>query len=75
MENILDLTFNTDDGIATINEIYISELGFLMVKLFFHEKKIYKGYNITNIIKFLKNKNIIIDNDLSEKVNILNNDN
>lgn len=74
MKNILDLTFNTDDGIATINDIYISELGFLMVKLFFHEKKVYKGYNITNIIKVLSDNGIIIDN-LSEKVHILKNDN
>lgn len=74
MKNILDLTFNIDDGIATINDIYISELGFLMVKLFFHEKKVYKGYNITNIIKVLSDNGIIIDN-LSEKVHILKNDN
>jgi hypothetical protein len=67
LESIVGLKLKTKDGDAIVNEIYISELGYLMIKLYFIEKKIFKGYNLMNLVKSLSDSGIEILNRSNEK--------
>ncbi len=76
MENIIGLKFQTKDGFAIIQEIYVSELGYLMIKLFFPDSKIYKGYNLVNLVKTLSDNGIeILNRSDTQKIEIFKNEN
>lgn len=71
MKYIKELQFDTKDGKAVVSEIYISELGYLMVKLYFPELKIFKGYNLMDCLSKLNEFGIFIENNRYSKVMIL----
>ena len=54
-------TININDKKALVDEIYVSPLGHLMVKVFFPERKIWSTYNIGKweeiILPMIKEKN------------------
>lgn len=69
--NIKNIEIETPDGKAFVYDMYISELGFLMIKLYFPDLGIWKGYNLGNIIGQLSNKNINLKEEIGKKINIL----
>lgn len=68
---ITDIKINTNNGEAYVCDMYISELGFLMIKLHFPEKGIWKGYNLGNIKDKLFDLNIDIRKEIGKKIEIL----
>ena len=50
MKHLID----TPKGKGTLEEIYVSELGFVMVKVFYPSDKTYTTYNINTLENFLE---------------------
>lgn len=48
----------TPNGFGTLDKIYVSELGFLMVKVYFPDTKTFTTYNVDNLENFLKNTSL-----------------
>lgn len=71
MKNIINSEVNTPDGKATINELYITELGYLMVKLHYKNPSVYKNFKIGNIEDLLKNESILLKESWSEKIELV----
>lgn len=72
MKNIIDLKIDTEYGKAIVSEIYISELGYLMLKLYYPDRKEFKGYNLMDFTKSLNDNGIFINNCDDKKVSLLN---
>jgi hypothetical protein len=54
----MEIKIKTPKGEGTIKETYISELGFLMLRVKMGDK--FKTYNLGKVNKMLENKNIEI---------------
>lgn len=51
LKNIVNSEVDTPDGKATLKEIYVTELGYIMAKIYYPKK----GVNINHRIGYLKN--------------------
>lgn len=71
MKNIINSEVDTPDGTATIQEIYVTELGYIMVKLFYKKSSFYKNYRIGNIESLLSSENIKLKKSWSEKIELV----
>lgn len=69
--NITNIEIETPDGKAFVYDMYISELGYLMIKLHFPELGIWKGYNLGNIISKLSDSKINLKEEIGKKIEIL----
>jgi hypothetical protein len=48
-------TIKTPKGLAKIESISISELGFVQIKFFYEDEKVYKSYSVSKIEDLLNN--------------------
>jgi hypothetical protein len=48
-------TIKTPNGLAQIESISISELGFVQIKFFYEDEKVYKSYSVSKIEDLLNN--------------------
>lgn len=71
MKNIINSEVDTPEGKATIKEFYITELGYLMVKLFYKKSSTYKNHKIGEIQSLLENGNIKLRQSWSEKIELV----
>jgi hypothetical protein len=54
----LNFEVETSFGTGVLKEFYISEIGFLMAKIWYPNEKKFINQNVGNIIDFLNNSNI-----------------
>ena len=71
MKNIINSEVDTPEGKATIKEFYITELGYLMVKLHYKKSNMNRNINIGNIDVLLKNESIILKESWSKKIELV----
>ena len=70
MKNIVNSEVDTPDGKATLTEIYVTELGYIMVKLFYKKKKVFVNYKIGEISRLLKTENMNLLSEWTKKINL-----
>jgi len=71
LKNIINSEVNTSEGKATIKELYVTELGYLMVKLHYKNPSVYKNLKIGNIEDLLKTESISLKESWSEKIELV----
>lgn len=57
MEQKVEVEVDTPEGKATLEKIYISELGYVMAKVYYPEKKSWMRYRLDDIDNLLQNIN------------------
>lgn len=70
MKNIVNSEVDTPDGKATLQEIYVTELGYIMAKLFYKKRNIYINHKIGELSSLLKNENLNLLSEWTRRVNI-----
>ena len=58
MKNIVNSEVDTPDGKATLKEIYVTELGYIMAKIYYPKKRISINYKIGNVEELLESKKL-----------------
>ncbi len=61
---------DTPDGKATLKEIYVTELGYIMAKIYYPSKGVFINYHIAVINDLLSRKNISLQSGFSEKITL-----
>lgn len=70
MKNIVNSEVDTPDGKATLKEIYVTELGYIMAKIFYKKKKVFVNYKIGDLSKMLKNENLSLLSEWTKNIKI-----
>ena len=69
MKKIVNSEVDTPDGKATLSEIYVTELGYIMAKLFYKRKKVFINHKIGDIKNMMNSENLLIS-EWTKKTNI-----
>ncbi len=71
MKNIVNSEVDTPDGKATIKEIYVTELGYIMVKIQYPSRgNVFINHNIAQISDLLDKSNITLTSRFPERITI-----
>ncbi len=54
MKNIVNSEVDTPDGKATLKEIYVTELGYIMAKMYYPKKRVFINHRIGSIKNLLE---------------------
>jgi len=71
LKNIINSEVETPEGKARIQEFYITELGHLMVKLFYKKSSSYRNYRIGSIEDLMLGQDIKLKESWSEKIELV----
>lgn len=70
MKNIVNSEVDTPDGKATLKEIYVTELGYVMAKLFYKKKKVFVNHKIGDLGKMLKTEKLNLLSEWTKKIKV-----
>lgn len=70
LKNIVNSEVDTPDGKATLQEIYVTELGYIMAKLLYKKRNIFINHKIGEIDTLLKSENLNLLTEWTKRVNI-----
>ncbi len=70
MKNIVNSEVDTPDGKATLKEIYVTELGYIMAKLFFKKKGAYVNYKIGEISSLMKSERLNLTSEWTKRIDL-----
>jgi hypothetical protein len=71
LKNIINSEVDTPDGKAVVKQIYITELGYLMVKLFYKKSNIYQNIKIGDLESMLQSKKISLKESWIKKIELV----
>jgi len=60
----------TPDGKATLKEIYVTELGYIMVKIYYPSRGVFINYNVENVKNLLEGKGINLLSGFEERITL-----
>lgn len=58
LKNIVNSEVDTPDGKATLQEIYVTELGYVMAKLYYKRKKCFINHKIGELQTMMKTERL-----------------
>jgi hypothetical protein len=70
LKNTVNSEVDTPNGKATLKEIYVTELGYIMVKLFYKKKGVFVNHKIGEISRLLKTENMNLLSEWTKKINL-----
>lgn len=70
MKNIVNSEVDTPDGKATLKEIYVTELGYIMAKLYYPNKRVFMNHRIGLLQELLESENFTLTTEWSKKINL-----
>ena len=70
MNKIVNSEVDTPDGKATLKEIYVTELGYIMVKIYYPSKGIFTNYNIADFKELLEKKKMSLLSEFTKRLTI-----
>lgn len=70
MTNIVNSEVDTPDGKATLKELYVTELGYIMAKIYYPLKGVFINYRIGLVNQLLSEKNISLQSGFSERITL-----
>jgi hypothetical protein len=73
LKSFLDSKLKTPSGEAILKEIYITELGYVMAKVYFIDRKVYINYVLASMKDLLSLENLHLLNDWSDRIIIKEN--
>lgn len=70
MKNIVNSEVDTPDGKATLKEIYVTELGYIMAKIYYPSKGVFINHMMGSVSGLLGEKNINLLSGFSERITL-----
>lgn len=70
MNNILNSEVETPEGKATLKEIYVTELGYIMMKIHYPSKGVFINYNVANVKNLLESIDISLLSGFEERITL-----
>jgi hypothetical protein len=70
LKNIVNSEVDTPDGKATLKEIYVTELGYIMAKLYYPNKRVFMNHRIGLLQELLESENFTLTTEWSKKINL-----
>ena len=70
MKNIVNSEVDTPDGKATLKEIYVTELGYIMAKIYYPEKSAFVNHRIGSIKNLLESERFSLLTEWTEKITL-----
>jgi hypothetical protein len=70
LKNIVNSEVDTPDGKATLKEIYVTELGYIMAKLYYPKKRVFMNHRIGLLQELLESENFTLTTEWSKKINL-----
>jgi hypothetical protein len=70
LKNIVNSEVDTPDGKAKLKEIYVTELGYIMAKLYYPKKRVFMNYRIGLLQELLESENFTLTTEWSKKINL-----
>ena len=68
MKNIVNSEVDTPDGKATLKEIYVTELGYIMAKLHYPKKGVFINHKIGSLKNLLDTNNLSLVSEWTEHI-------
>ncbi len=68
MKNIVNSEVDTPDGKATLKEIYVTELGYIMAKMYYPKKKVFINHRIGSIKNLLESERFNLLTEWTKKI-------
>jgi hypothetical protein len=72
LEKFVNLEVDTPDGKATLCSFYVTELGYIMVKIFYPKKNAWVNHKIGDIKNLLEGENIKLISEWTKSIKIEN---
>lgn len=70
MKKLVNSEVDTPDGKALLKEIYVTELGYIMAKLFYRHKKIFVNYKIGDIGSLLESQSFSLLSEWTKRIKL-----
>jgi hypothetical protein len=70
LKKIVNSEVDTPNGKATLREIYVTELGYIMAKLFYKHKKVFINYKIGEISTLLESQEFNLLSEWTKRISI-----
>jgi len=70
LKNIVNSEVDTPDGKATLKEIYVTELGYIMAKIYYPSKGVFINHMMGSVSGLLGEKNINLLSGFSERITL-----
>jgi hypothetical protein len=68
LKNIVNSEVDTPDGKATLKEIYVTELGYIMAKMYYPKKKVFINHRIGSIKNLLESERFNLLTEWTKKI-------
>ena len=68
LKNIVNSEVDTPDGKATLKEIYVTELGYIMAKVYYPKKGVYVNHKIGSLKNLLKTDELNLVSEWTEHI-------
>ena len=68
LKNIVNSEVDTPDGKATLKEIYVTELGYIMAKVYYPKKGVYVNHKIGYLKNLLKSDGLNLVSEWTEHI-------
>lgn len=68
LKNIVNSEVDTPDGKATLKEIYVTELGYIMAKVYYPKKGVYVNHKIGSLKNLLKTDGLNLVSEWTEHI-------
>ncbi len=68
MKNIVNSEVDTPDGKATLKEIYVTELGYIMAKMYYPKKRVFINHRIGSIKNLLESERFNLLTEWTKKI-------
>jgi hypothetical protein len=68
LKNIVNSEVETPEGKATLKEIYVTELGYIMAKVYYPSRGVFINHMMASVRELLGEKNISLLSGFSEKI-------
>ncbi len=68
MKNIVNSEVDTPDGKATLKEIYVTELGYIMAKMYYPKKRVFINHRIGSIKNLLESERFNLMTEWTKKI-------
>ena len=70
MKNIVNSEVDTPDGKATLKEIYVTELGYIMAKIYYPKKGASINYRIGSLKNLLESNSLYLLSECTEHITL-----
>lgn len=70
LKKLLNSEVDTPDGEATLSDVYVTELGYVMAKIYYPKKQCWVNHRIGDLKSLLEGVSVKLKSELTKKIQI-----